>query len=325
VHDATLLDPRDTCAERQSELRKWLRLHAAFCLAPQRGVAHLEAANGDPARALAESGELPLGDDAALARSIAELARVGVSVLPITSSLYPRRLAALEDAAPLLMVSGDATLLERPAVAVVGARAATRYGLGVAHELGLALATSGFVVVSGLARGIDAAAHRGALEAGGATIAVQACGPERVYPPEHRELHDRIRASGAVMTELPPGYPPRAPYFPLRNRLISGLSRLVIVVEARLKSGSLITARHAAVQGRDVMAVPGPLSAPTSEGPNRLIRDGATPMLEFQDVLDQLGVRSIPPTPTPTLPPPPPPPDRGRDPGRAAPPATRAR
>jgi DNA processing protein len=174
-------------------------------------------------------------------------------------------------------------------VAIVGARAATHYGRTVARELAATLARAGLVVVSGLAMGVDAAAHEGALEAGGLTVAFQACGPDRVYPAVHRLLADRIARAGAVVSELPPGTPPRAPHFPLRNRLISALSLAVVVVEARQRSGSLITARHAADQGVDVFAVPGPITAPTSQGPNRLIQEGATPLLTSADILEPLS------------------------------------
>jgi DNA processing protein len=144
-------------------------------------------------------------------------------------------------------------------------------------------------VVSGLAVGVDASAHQGALDAGGITTAFQACGPDRVYPAIHRPLADRIARAGAVVSELPPGTPPRPPYFPLRNRLISASSLAVVVVEARRRSGSLITARHAADQGVDVFAVPGPITSPTSEGPNRLIQDGAITLLRPADILEPLS------------------------------------
>ena len=292
-----LLDPNDPRPERQRALRAWLELQAGLCLQPQRALACLERAGGDPGLALALSRSRAAGASRgrALPHWPAALARLEIRALPITSPAYPERLRTLSDPAPLLLLAGDVEALRRPGVAIVGARAASVYGQGVARELAAGLAGHGLTVVSGMARGIDAAAHRGALEAGGTTVAVQACGPERIYPPEHRELHERICAGGAVVTELPPGYPPRAPFFPLRNRLISGLVRLVIVVEARERSGSLITARHALDQGRDVMAVPGPLSAATSWGPNRLLRDGAPPVLELRDVLDALG---CPPPPT---------------------------
>ena len=213
-----------------------------------------------------------------------------VVAVPFTASAYPERLRTLPDAAPLLLVRGDPAVLRRRAVAIVGARAATAYGLEVARRLAGPLAAAGIVIISGLARGIDSAAHREALVAGGLTIAFQACGPDRTYPAGHRDLADEVCASGAVVTEMPPGTPPRPAYFPLRNRLISGLAEIVIVVEARARSGSLVTARCALDQGRDVMAVPGPITAPTSEGPNRLLADGARPVLGPDDVFRELGI-----------------------------------
>jgi len=159
-----------------------------------------------------------------------------------------------------------------------------------------ALARLGVVIVSGLARGIDAEAHEAALDVGGRTVAFQACGADRVYPEAHRGLAERIAGSGAVVSELPPGIGPRKHHFPLRNRLISGCSRALVVVEARARSGSLVSARHAADQNVAVLAVPGPIYAATSEGTNRLIRDGAAPLLEIDDVLEAAGldVRSVP-------------------------------
>jgi DNA processing protein len=187
-------------------------------------------------------------------------------------------------------VRGEPEALAGPCVAVVGARAATLYGLDVARRLAGALASAGVVIVSGLARGIDAAAHEAALAAGGRTVALLACGPDLVYPPEHRRLAERIAERGAVASELPPGAPPRKVHFPLRNRLISGLSRAVVVVEARARSGSLVTARHALDQGIEVLAVPGPVTAATSEGTNALLRDGAAPALSPADVLAAAGL-----------------------------------
>ncbi len=236
--------------------------------------------------------------EAELDTSLAILRRRGYRALPFDSPQYPAPLAALSDPAPLLLAAGDVAHLSGRLVAIVGARAATVYGLEFARALGARLASADVTVVSGLARGIDAAAHRGALEASGVTVAVQACGPDRVYPPEHRGLAAQIAERGVLLTELPVGAAPRRPYFPLRNRLISGLCCCVIVVEARERSGSLITARHALDQGRDVMALPGPVTSPTSWGPNRLIRDGAAPILELDDVFDGLGI----PAPQPNEP-----------------------
>ena len=210
--------------------------------------------------------------------------------MPIASAAYPERLRRLADAPPLLLVRGTPALLLVRAVAIVGARAPTESGRATARRLAFDLARAGLAIVSGLARGIDAAAHEGALEAGGATIAFQACGPERVYPTAHRALAERIAARGALVTEFPPGTPPLPAYFPLRNRLISALAEAVIVVEARERSGSLVTARCAANQGVDVWAVPGPLDAPTSLGTNRLIQQGAGLVIEAADVLSDLGI-----------------------------------
>lgn len=291
----SLLDPNHPDPAHQAELRDWLQLQATLGLAPERAVACLGRADS-PRKALAICGRNQCMSEAALDSAIAVLRRRGYRALPLTSSHYPAPLAALTDPAPLLLVAGDVAHLSGRLVAIVGARAATVYGLELARALGARLAQAGVTVVSGLARGIDAAAHRGALEASGVTVAVQACGPDRVYPAEHRGLAAKIAERGALLTELPVGTPPRAPYFPLRNRLISGLCSCVIVVEARKRSGSLITARHALDQGRDVMALPGPVTAPTSWGPNRLIRDGAVPILEVDDVFEQLGM------PVPVLP-----------------------
>jgi DNA processing protein len=221
------------------------------------------------------------------------LSRAEAVAIPVDSSLYPEPLAALSDPALLLLVRGRPEVLRRPTVAIVGSRAATVYGKKVARRIAADLAAAGVAVVSGLARGIDAQAHEGALEGGGVTLAVLACGIDRVYPAEHSDLARRIAIDGAVIGELPLGTPPRRPFFPMRNRLISGLSSAVVVVEARERSGTLITATHAANQGRDVFAVPGPITAPTSAGTNRLLRDGAYVALGAEDVLRELGIESL--------------------------------
>ena len=284
---AALLDPNHPDLAHRAELRKWLQLQATLGLEPELALACLRRA-GDPGKALAICGRARAMSETALDTSLAVLRRRGYRALPFTSPQYPAPLAALADPSPLLLAAGDVANLTGQMVAIVGARAATVYGLEFARALGARLAGAGVTVVSGLARGIDAAAHRGALEASGVTVAVQACGPDRVYPAEHRGLAAQIAERGVLLTELPVGAPPRRPYFPLRNRLISGLCRCVIVVEARERSGSLITARHALDQGRDVMALPGPVTSPTSWGPNRLIRDGAVPILEVDDVFESL-------------------------------------
>lgn len=286
-----LLDPGDPRPAIQRALRAWLEFQRHGAFEPEAAVAALKRADG-PRDALAElrGHASPQRTPATvLDAAVAALRASGAGLLPFSSPRYPWRLAQLRDPAPVLAVRGDASVLSRPAVAIVGARAATVYGRGVARRLACELAAAGLVVVSGLARGIDAAAHEGALAAGGVTVAVQACGIDRVYPAAHRCLAARIARDGAVVSELPPGAPPRKAHFPLRNRLITGLSRALVVVEARLRSGSLVSARHALDQGIEVLAVPGPIDAPTSEGSNRLLRDGAAPVLDAGDVLGALG------------------------------------
>ena len=203
---------------------------------------------------------------------------------------YPAVLAALTDAPPLLWVRGDVAALSRPGVAVAGARAASSLGTRMARRLAIDLAERGFSIVSGLARGIDAAAHTGALEAGGRTVAVLAGGVDSIYPAEHSDLAVRIAAEGgALVSEAPMGRAARSADFPKRNRIVTGLSLGAVVVEAALRSGSLVTARLAAEQGREVMAVPGhPLEA-RAAGPNALIREGATLVTSAADVIEALG------------------------------------
>lgn len=205
-------------------------------------------------------------------------------------STYPAALAAIPDPPAVLWVRGDVAALTRAAVAIVGSRAGSEYALAVAARLAEDLAAHGFVVVSGLARGVDSAAHRGALSRQGCTFAVLGCGVDRIYPRENARLADDIVRSGALISEMAPGTPPHPRFFPRRNRLISGLSRAVIVVEAGAKSGSLITARCALEQGRDVMAVPGNVLTERNRGGHALLRDGARLVESIADVLDELGV-----------------------------------
>lgn len=204
------------------------------------------------------------------------------------ASAFPPLLAQIPNPPEMLWIRGDPSSCVRPAVALVGSRAATREGLLLAAELASDLTRAGFVVVSGLARGIDSAAHAAALDAGGATIAVLGTGADLVYPAEHRGLADRIAGCGALVSEFPPGTPARAFHFPLRNRIISGLSRAVVVVEAPEKSGALITAREALDQGRDVMAVPGRVAGGRNRGAHGLIRDGAKLVESAVDILQEL-------------------------------------
>lgn len=217
----------------------------------------------------------------------------GISVLILTDENYPRRLKEIEQPPPVLYLRGEIKPDDEWAVAVVGTRRVTAYGRQVAEDIAGVLARNGVTVVSGLARGIDALAHQTALTAGGRTLAVLGSGVDRIYPSEHRGLAERIVASGALISDYAPGTPPDASNFPPRNRLISGLAMAVIVVEAGRTSGALITAAFAADQGREVFAVPGNITAPQSQGTNRLIRDGAHPLLDPEEVLEGLELTRI--------------------------------
>lgn len=208
----------------------------------------------------------------------------------LAKSALPERLAAIADPPNRLYLRGTAAALDAPGVAIVGSRRATRAGRDFAHALARDLASGGLVVVSGLAYGIDAAAHRGALAASGRTVAVLGSGLDRVYPRAHEGLaRDILAAGGAVVSEYPPDAGPRKHRFPERNRLISGLTLGVVVVEATTRSGSLITARMAAEQGREVMAVPGPVTSPLAGGCHRLLKSGAALIEDADDVLFAIG------------------------------------
>jgi DNA processing protein len=230
---------------------------------------------------------------------IAAVEKAGAIYLALGQGLYPQLLAELEDAPPLVMAKGNLNLLDRTAVAIVGARnasaAACRFARGLAHDLG----QNDLVVVSGLARGIDSAAHDGAIESG--TIGVVAGGIDVFYPPENEERQKALYERGLVIAEMPPGTEPRARHFPYRNRIIAGISAGTVVVEAAPKSGSLITARLAAEAGREVMAVPGSPLDPRAQGCNQLIRDGATLIQTAADVAEaiRLPASSVRATPVP--------------------------
>jgi len=215
------------------------------------------------------------------------LATIGARVLGRFEPGYPETLAALDEAPPLLTVRGRADLLSGRIVAIVGARNASANGVRLARQLAADLGNAGLIVVSGLARGVDAAAHRGALASG--TIGVMAGGIDVVYPAENTGLYDEIVAGGLVVSEMPPGLEPQARHFPQRNRIVSGLATGVIVVEAAMKSGSLITARLALNQGREVFAVPGSPLDPRARGSNDLLRNGATLTETAEDVLRSLA------------------------------------
>jgi DNA processing protein len=210
---------------------------------------------------------------------------LGISIVTIADDQYPQGLRSVPQAPPVLYMKGQILEEDQFAIAVVGTRRKTSYGKQVAEELAQFLAANGITVISGLARGIDTIAHQGALDAGGRTIAVMGCGLDITYPPENRQLSQEIIQHGALVSEFFPGTQPEAVNFPPRNRIISGLARAVVVVEADERSGALITAKFAIEQSRDVFAVPGSIYAPRSRGTNRLISDGAIPLLDFKDLL----------------------------------------
>jgi DNA processing protein len=213
----------------------------------------------------------------------------GIAIVPFTNPNYPARLRTIADPPPFLYVKGNILTDDDKAVAIVGSRSASEYGRRVARDLARGLVSLGFTVVSGMARGIDGAAHQSALQAGGRTIAVLGSGVERAYPAEHDMLYRRIGENGAVVSELPIGTRPMAFNFPARNRLISGLSLGVVVVEATEKSGSLITATLAVEQGREVFAVPGEVGSSRSRGAHRLIRQGAKLVEGVDDIIEEIA------------------------------------
>ena len=208
---------------------------------------------------------------------------------------FPGLLAAIHDPPPRLFLRGSAgpALLDRPAVAIVGARSCSSYGRSVARSLARDLAAAGLVVVSGMARGIDGEAHRGALDGGGATVAVLGCGIDRDYPAAHGDLARRIAETGLVVSEYEPGVEPAPWRFPARNRIIAGLCRATLVVEARERSGALVTADFALEEGREVLAVPGEITSSLSSGTNALLRLGATPVTRVDDVLEVFGLEPV--------------------------------
>ncbi len=222
-------------------------------------------------------------------RALDQAGQRHLECLTVGSPHYPERLWQIPDPPITLWLRGRAALLHDSAVAVVGARQATPAGLAVATRVARELAEAGLVVVSGMARGIDGAAHQGALDAGGQTVAVLGCGADVVYPREHSGLARRIWESGALLSEAPPGSAPLPWRFPLRNRIISGLARAVVVIEASERSGSLITAKAALEQGRDVLAVPGSVASGRYRGSHALIKDGARLVETVNDVLEEIG------------------------------------
>jgi DNA processing protein len=223
-------------------------------------------------------------------RELERIARMGIRVLFPGHPSYPRLLAEISGRPSILYVRGELATADEKAIGIVGTRRATPYGRQLAERIAGELAQAGVTVISGLARGIDAVAHRAALDAGGRTIAVLGSGPDVIYPAEHRRLAEQILDAGAIVTEQPPGAKPDAQNFPARNRIISGMSVGVVVVEAPTRSGALITATFAADQGREVFVVPGSVLMPSSEGTNALLRDGARIVRDGHDVLEDLGL-----------------------------------
>ncbi len=285
----------------------WLALEAVPGLGPETARRLLEA-YPDPCAALSAPRALlaPLVGEriaTALGQPVAAeqhqaaldwLAAPDNHLVPITHPAYPDRLKALPDAPPWLYLKGDPALLDRPMLAIVGSRTATPQGRRDARAFAQALAEAGLTIVSGLALGVDAEAHEGGL-AGGTSLAVVGTGLDRVYPARNRDLAHRLAARGAIVSEFPLGTPPHPGHFPRRNRIISGLSLGVLVVEATLDSGSLITARLAAEQGREVFALPGSIHSPLSKGCHRLIKEGAKLVESAADILEELHWLWTPP------------------------------
>jgi DNA processing protein len=235
----------------------------------------------------------PRSATALRARASAAAARatnLGLDALTWRDPAYPPALAAIVDPPPVLWLRGNRAALDLPAVAIVGSRAGSPYALAAAERLAADLAARGLAIVSGLARGVDSAAHRGALSVGGTTLGVLGCGADVVYPKEHVALAREMIDRGALISELVPGTPPHPRFFPQRNRIISGLSRAVVVIEAGEKSGSLITARCALEQGREVLAVPGSILNGRNRGGHALLRDGAKIVETADDILEELGL-----------------------------------
>ncbi len=290
-----------------SSLGYWIGFNMVRGIGPHRLRAlldyfgDLESAWHAPADALRQAGLdrrslenlLAARTTLSLDREVARIERAGVQVLTWESSDYPENLRYIDGAPPVLYVRGTLVPGDRWAVAVVGTRRASAYGRAAARHLTTDLARNGVTIVSGLARGIDVVAHQAALEAGGRTIAVLGSGIDVIYPPEHRRIAQAITEAGALVSEYPLGTKPESGNFPPRNRIISGLSKGVIIVEAGSRSGALITADFAADQGREVFAVPGSIFQRGSVGTNRLIQEGAHPVLSASDVLEVLNMEQI--------------------------------
>jgi len=283
-------------------LSDWLTLYHGTDIGPARFHQLLDAFN-DPAGILSAGSAqlLQFGLSESTIESLRKPARQAIEcdlewqaksgnrIMTCRDPDYPPLLLEISDPPPLLYIHGNAWVLNEPQLAMVGSRNPTPAGHQSAVDFSRYLSAAGLVITSGLALGIDAAAHQGALDAGAATIAVMGTGLDRVYPARHRDLARRIAASGVLVSEFPPGTPPRAENFPRRNRVISGLSLGTLVVEAAKRSGSLISARYALEQGREVFAIPGSIHNPLARGCHHLIRQGAKLVETAQDVMDELG------------------------------------
>ena len=292
MHDP---DPAD------DDLRAWLTALRTPGLGPGGLRQWLDRAGGDIHAALVQLRRdgatldpnarawLERPDEARLEQDLAWLAAPGHRLLRCTDADFPPQLEHIPQPPAVLFVAGDASLLLHPQVAIVGARAASRSGLAHARAFAHALADAGFTITSGMADGIDGAAHDAALDIGAGTLAVIGTGPDRVYPRKHHALAKRLAGQGALASEFPPGTPARADHFPRRNRIISGLALGVLVIEAGLRSGSLITARLAAEQGREVFALPGSIHNPLVSGCHRLIRDGARLVEHASEIVELLA------------------------------------
>ena len=303
------MEDRRTETDERAQWRSWLALRLV------RGVGNVTYREllehfGSPQAVFAASPAalIEAGVHAEVARAIAtfdqwrvvdtelnKITRAGVHLVTRTEPAYPVNLTHLHDPPPFLYVRGSLVPEDHIAIAIVGSRFASAYGKGAARDLARGLAEKGVTIVSGLARGIDAEAHRAALATSGRTIAVLGSGLDIIYPSEHRPLAAEIPASGAVISEFSLGSKPDAPHFPYRNRVISGLTLGTVVVEAAENSGSLITARFALEQNREVFAVPGPITSLRSRGPHRLIKDGAKLVEEIDDILSEIAPALAPP------------------------------
>jgi len=285
-----------------TDIESWLKLYRINGIGPSSFHKLLQAFNGNPSAALAAS-EAQWRQAGLNSRQIKPLSERNTDpsadlrwlegedhhLVLFDDPAYPALLSEIPNPPPLLFVRGDTSILTHPQLAVVGSRNPTRGGLENARAFASHLARSGLGITSGLAIGIDGASHEGALDANGLTIAVAATGLDQVYPARHRKLADRIAASGAIVSEFPIGSRPQAEHFARRNRIISGLSMGTLVIEAAQRSGSLITARNAGEQGREIFAIPGSIHNPLARGCHRLIRQGAKLVETAEDILEELG------------------------------------